>query len=99
MSQHGNCFVPELAEQVSDYKRRVAQLRVPFAKQEVRGTGQPLGAEASVHNVDPATKDVSFKPKDDELWVRRLMNDFETLILSIRPEHVLKDIRESQLET
>ena len=48
MRQHSSCFTPALHEQTSLMTRRLAEVRIPFAKQELRGNGRPVFAELSV---------------------------------------------------
>src|SRR5215218_6518204 len=43
MDQNGKCFVPELSQKIKLLKRRLAKVRIPFAKQEMNGKGGAIG--------------------------------------------------------
>ncbi|TSE13456.1 hypothetical protein C1D09_003845 [Mesorhizobium intechi] len=48
MDQHNRCFVPLVGSKITEMKRRIAPLRMPFAKQEYQGGGGPIGGENSI---------------------------------------------------
>lgn len=96
MSEYRSCFSTELGERILAYKRHVAVLRIPFAKQQFAGRKEPIGAEASISAVDARTKDLAFSVEGRVFWVRELLSEFEELIQSIKPKDILRDLREAQ---
>lgn len=52
ISQHQNCFCHPIRIEAQEIKRHLAELRMPFAKQELRGNQHPLRNENSVSSVD-----------------------------------------------
>lgn len=94
MSEYNTCFSGRLNERVARFKKSISVLRIPFAKQQFQGSKNRLiNGEASVSSVDCERKDLMFKVKDSEIWMRPLLTDFERLVRSIQPEDVLKDLR------
>lgn len=49
MDQHKRCFTATVAIEINNLKKRLAAIRVPFAKQELRGTDKPISAELSIY--------------------------------------------------
>lgn len=97
MSEYKNCFSGCLNTAVLTFKRSVSILRIPFAKQQFQGKeNRPINGEASVWGFDLVKKDLSFKVGDKVVWMRALIEEFECLVRSIKPEDVLLDLRASK---
>jgi hypothetical protein len=48
MDQNAACFTPSVATKIRVMKEQLATLRMPFAKQELKGKGGPIRGENSV---------------------------------------------------
>lgn len=96
MSEYKNCFSGCLNTAVSTFKRSISILRIPFAKQQFMGHDKrPINGEASVYKFDLEKKDLAFEVEGKVVWMRELINEFESLVRSIKPEDVLLDLRAS----
>ncbi|WP_170506845.1 MULTISPECIES: ubiquitin-like domain-containing protein [Ruegeria] len=51
MDQHSSCFSVEKQTEIKDLKKKLHKIRIPFAKQELRGRGGPIDNENSIANV------------------------------------------------
>ena len=78
--------------QLLEYKKHIADLRVPFAKQEHRN-GKVIKNENSIFGIDFMEKSYLYKVKGKVFNVRKEINHFESLIGDIQPEDVLHDLR------
>ncbi|MBL1435795.1 MAG: hypothetical protein COB08_006300 [Rhodobacteraceae bacterium] len=52
MSQNKECFSTSVREQIVEQKRALATIRMPFAKQELKGNGKPVYSELSVKGIN-----------------------------------------------
>lgn len=52
MSQYEHCFTQKQQHNISQQKRLLAEIRMPFAKQQMRGKDLPVHAELSVHGIE-----------------------------------------------
>lgn len=93
MDQAQRCFSATAAQRIGHYKRRIAKVRVPFAKLELAGKRQPVSAELSITGFDFASRDLRFDIDGSAVSPRRLIEDFENLIESITRQDVLADHR------
>lgn len=90
MSQAAGCFSEPLAARLLEFKRHIAGLRIPFAKQEyARGSDQPIGSEASIAGIKGTPRDMSFEVQGVGYSVRELVSEFDNLIQGVRPDDVL----------
>jgi hypothetical protein len=91
MAQAAERFSPEAGQRIKAFKDRIAELRIPFAKQEYRGRERQVieGGELSVHGMDSDTKDLLFEVRGQTFTVRTLMAEFEELVQSISRADVL----------
>ena len=96
MSQYKTCFSERHNAEVAAFKSMVAVIRMPFAKQELKGISQPIENEASVSGFDQVTKDFTFLVGKKELSIRSLLSEFERLVQLVKPEDVLCDLRDAQ---
>lgn len=49
MDQHKKCFSATVATDINNLKKKLAVIRVPFAKQELRGTDKRASGELSIY--------------------------------------------------
>ncbi len=90
MSQAKRCFREAIAEKVVAFKRRIAGIRIPFAKQEYPGGGDvAIGAEASIAGIDSKKRDMTFVVRGVAFSARSLMTEFDALIRGIERGDVL----------
>lgn len=89
MAEAHNCFTQEVQERLLAYKRHLAKLRVPFAKQELRGDKGYVGNEPSMYGFNFAARDVLFRVGADTFGARELIEGFNDVIFSISPEDIL----------
>jgi hypothetical protein len=93
MSEYKSCFSGALNRRVSAFKAQISILRMPFAKLQFKGSDMPINGEASISGIDIETKDFVFHVGDKRFPMRWLMNEFVSLVASIRPEDVVRDLR------
>jgi hypothetical protein len=97
MSEYHTCFSGTLNVRVSRFKSQISMLRMPFAKLQFKGSDKPINGEASIYNIDIDAKDFVFQINDNKFTMRGLMNDFASLVTGIRPEEVLRDLRDANV--
>jgi len=95
MSEYKTCFSSSLTNRVADFKAQISVLRMPFAKLQFKGSDKPINGEASIYSVDMKARDFVFQVGGKHFPMRDLMNQFNSLIASIKPEDVLFDLREA----
>jgi hypothetical protein len=95
MSEYKTCFSEPLASRIQDYKRHVAILRIPFAKQQFAGRKKPIGPEGSISAIDSSTKDLAFEVGGEVVWMRKLLSEFTQLVQSVKLQDVLCDLRDA----
>ena len=96
MDQEDGIFKEKLKKNIKSLKQDFANLRIPFAKQEyAKKHSKFIENEASVHNIEvgPEGGDLKFKIKGKIYSIRDFINRFNRLIGNIKPEDVLKDLR------
>lgn len=89
------CWSNQKYEEIVEFKRHLAHLRVPFAKQEHR-TGGPLGNENSVFAFESTNASFIYRVKDRTFNVREEIDRFESLVRGISSNDVLRDLRDVQ---
>lgn len=91
MSQHKNCFSEEVSCQIDCVKKQLAQLRMPFAKQELRGERGAIYGENSVIGFDAR---MVFRVEGEDInssaLVRTVMNFLKSIKLSDITAHIPK---------
>lgn len=98
MCEYKNCFSDRLYEDVLLFKKRIAVIRMPFAKQQHKGNGKcPINAEASVASFNSATKDMAYSVDGTLIWVRPLLAEFDSLVQSIGHADVFHDLRDAPI--
>ena len=95
MAQAKSCFTPEVHDRLIGYKRKLAKIRIPFAKQEYQGRNQPIFNEASMSGMDIETGDMSFTIEDVKYSSRALMKEFHDLMASITDSDIIKRHKDS----
>ena len=93
MSQARSCFSERLASEVTDFKKRIAKLRIPFAKQEYAGRKKPIVSEASVSGIDCTARDFTFTVEGQTVSMRRTIAEFTVLFDSITRRDIIRDHR------
>ena len=90
MSQASRCFRQPVADKIVGFKRRIAGLRMAFAKQEYEGWEHaPIGPEASIAAIDIGKRDMLFEVRGTIFSARDLVGAFASLIRSITLADVL----------
>lgn len=91
MAPHKSCFSPQYAEEIFAAKQRLATLRMPFAKQELKGRrGSALNTEASIAQVDTTRRDAAFIINSECYWIRVELERFQQLLDCASTENVLR---------
>jgi len=93
MSQARSCFSERLGSEVTDFKKRIAKLRIPFAKQEYAGRKKPIVSEASVSGIDCTARDFTFTVEGQTVSMRRTIAEFTVLFDSITRRDIIRDHR------
>jgi hypothetical protein len=92
-SQEEGCFTDHVYKKLKTFKRKIAKLRIPFAKQEYADGGSspiPIKNEASIAGIDYATRDIIYAVKGNRYKPRELIFDFNELISGISIADILQ---------
>lgn len=96
MNEYKDCFSGELQLKINTFKARITVLRIPFAKQQLRGRNNKIiSNENSVYSTDLARRDMSFQVEGTLFSVREMIAEFDVFMSSIADKDVLRDMRES----
>jgi hypothetical protein len=80
MDQHKKCFTETVAIEINKLKKKLAVVRMPFAKQELRGTGEPISSELSIYGFGSDLETLLFqiqgKSYDAVALIRDVMDFF-----------------------
>ena len=96
MCQAENCFSQGLRERLESFKRRLADLRIPFAKQEYRGERVPIRGELSMtRHPSRSEPDLVYRLGEDEYSARSLLYEFDTIFGEIGLDDILSEHRKS----
>ena len=87
------CFSDELFARLEEFKRRIERLRIPFAKQELKGEKTPVRGELSVAGFSHEMRNLMFTVQGADYWMRELITQFDTLFDSIALADILADHR------
>jgi len=93
MSQARSCFSERFASEVTDFKKRIAKLRMPFAKQEYAGRNEPIVGETSVSGIDCAARDFTFTIEGQTFSMRQTIAEFRALFDSVTRRDIILDHR------
>jgi hypothetical protein len=93
MCQAEKCFSPRVANELKGFKRKLAILRMPFAKQELPGKDVPVRAEPSIYGIGDSPPDLRFDVEGQVLSVRELIGEFAAVFGGITRADVLADHR------
>ncbi len=96
LSKHQKSLSPNLNERVGVVKLEIAELRMPFAKQQLRGSNVTIGREAFVECASKEHKDISFVIRGRIYWAREVVSRFESLLASVASQDVLASIGASE---
>lgn len=90
MCQHRHCFSEEAAGRLQELKRLMATIRIPFAKQELRGAKRaPVCCELSVSAADSVRKDLAFEIGGALHWMRDPLRSVVDTMSSFSAEDIL----------
>jgi hypothetical protein len=95
IDQAHKCLSDPFAKKVHSFKKKIAKLRIPFAKQEYEGakSKQPIHGETSIYGVDTKAHDFFFKVKEDIFSVRAILAEFCQLFEEISQKDILENHR------
>ena len=99
MAQAKSCFSIKVNKRVLHYKRKIAKIRVPFAKQEYQGKNRPIFNEASISGMDIKKGDMFFTVEGVEYSIRTLMKEFRDLMASIKGSDIIQRHEDSYKRT
>ena len=86
MDQHKECFSEPLQAKIYDQKIHLAKIRIPFAKQELRGSGKPVYNELSANGFDNG---LVFDILGVQYNSTTVVDDFSMFIGSIKPQDIV----------
>jgi hypothetical protein len=90
MSEHHDCFDSETAQKISEMKRELAVIRIPFAKQQMRKTSVPVYNELSVNGLEEET--FCFFIEGRTFRAADVICNVIELLASIRPDNIKKSM-------
>lgn len=85
LAQHADCFDPDFVGELNELKRYLAEVRMPFAKQEYRGREDRIGHDLSVVSIQ---QDLEFIIDGKSVSARAVIDRVVTFFLSIDPGQV-----------
>ena len=91
-----NCFSDRIQKPLAELKDSLADIRMPFAKQQIRGKNEIISNEASIAETDQKKRDFAFSINDNSIWVRSSIAKFQAVFSSISRADVLNDLREAE---
>jgi len=86
-------FSEEVEEKMVDEKRKIAKLRMPFAKLQPKNVSKAIHGDNSITNVDIEKKDFGFTIKSEVIWVRTTIYEFKGLIESLTSQDVRRSMK------
>lgn len=95
MSQAESCFSSVVYDQLLAFKRKLAKIRMPFAKQEYKGRKKPIFNESSISGMDTKKGDMTFTIESVTYSTKTMMEEFRSLMASIKSEDILQRHPES----
>ncbi|MEO6202957.1 MAG: hypothetical protein ABIP82_07045 [Nitrospirales bacterium] len=95
MKEHEQCFSEPLRPKIRALERELAQVRMPFAKQQLQGQkDRAIGSEPSIVGVGEEDKDLLFQIEGNIVSCRKMLKRFTDFIQSVNHEEVLLDLRD-----
>ena len=95
MDEHKECFSDPLLQKVGVLKKELAKVRMPFAKQQLKGQkNRAIGSEPSVVGFGKKDRDMLFEIEGDSVSCRNMLKQFNDFIQSVNHEEVLLDLRD-----
>lgn len=79
-------FTKDTQTEINQFKKKISELRVPLAKQELAGNKGGVTYEASVMDVDFDKKDFTFTVKGQDYHFKELFKEYKNLINSINED-------------
>lgn len=89
MSQNKECFASHVQEKIAEQKRTLATIRMPFAKQELKGNSKPVYSEPSVVGVN---KSLEFLISGEIYNSTAVVEGFIEFVDSINPNDIINQI-------
>lgn len=93
MCQAGSCFTPQFARKLVRLKKRLATIRMPFAKQELAGDNGHVTGELSITEVQADPPDLQFEIERQAVSVRGIINEYAGVFCNITRADILADKR------
>ncbi len=93
MSQAEQCFSPRVVIELKGLKKRLAILRMPFAKQELRGKPIPVRTEPSIYGIGASPPDLRFEVEGQIISIREFVVEYTRVFDSITRSDILADHR------
>ncbi|MCV2872339.1 hypothetical protein OEZ71_08530 [Defluviimonas sp. WL0050] len=91
MCQNKACFDPSLHQGLLDLKHYLAELRMPFAKQELARSGQPVSRENSITGIHEQLG-MAFEVRGVVYHTIEVMDRFTRFVAKIKREQILRRI-------
>ena len=91
-----DCFSERVKLLLAPLKVHLAEIRMPFAKQQIKGKNQGISGETSIAVIDQLNSDFGFDIGDKRIFVRGLISEFQTVFSSISRSDVLNDLRDAK---
>lgn len=95
MCQAKLCFSDEYLAKLTNFKNDIAEIRIPFAKQERRGLKQPIHSELSVSDFDFDRKDFAFDLSGHKVHFRDLYDAFAQLVQNVSGSDIKQRLESS----
>jgi hypothetical protein len=93
MDQHKKCFTSTIANEINSLKKKLAVVRVPFAKQELRGTGEPISGELSIYGFGSDLHTLLFQIQGKSYDAVDLIRDVMQFFHGINREAIISAMR------
>jgi len=94
MNEGKSCFTSEAHNKISNIKKTLTEIRSPFAKQKLTG-GNPIHFENCPYKFDYITKDYCYLIDNKQIWVKKLISEFDEFISGISPTDISNDFANS----
>ena len=91
-----DCFSNRIKKPLAELKYSLADIRMPFAKQQIRKKNDIISNEASIAKIDQKKRDIAFCINNKSIWVRSSITEFQAVFSSISSADVLNDLREAE---
>ena len=89
MDANSNCFDSTLQPEIRRLKHLLAEIRMPFAKQQYRGDSRKIKNEASVYCVGPDGKNMIFEVRGKTYDASSLIKEIDAFFTGIQLSQVL----------